>query len=162
MLLRVEALKKINGWDNNYYVYYEESGIAARFLSCYKLILDTNEYIDKAYQGSARAHINFGIVHFDSNRKRHTESNIGALTEDGFKELITSKSGGGKQENDYLYNGYNDYKEYGRYLITNKTKNNEFNIYKKIKNKDIQSLDKLEKLIIKYRIKIEMIEKMKK
>ena len=147
---------------NNYYIYYEESGIAARFLSCYKLILDTNEYIDNAYPGSSRAHINFGILHFDSNRKRHTESNIGALTEDGFKELITSKSGGSKQEIDYLYSGYNDYLEYGRYLMTNKRNDNEFNIYKKIKNKDIQSLDNLEKLIIKYRTKIERIEKMKK
>ena len=111
-------------------------------MSSYKLIIETSDYIEK-FTKSLGVHLYFGILKFESNKERHTESSIDRLTENDLKTLIETKRGGSKQQ---IYN-------------VNKRKGSDFNIYKKIKNPDIQSLDKLEGFIIKHRNEIEKIEK---
>ena len=47
MLIRVEILKKINGWDNNYYVYLEDIDICLRLkLNNYSIIKIANAQVD--------------------------------------------------------------------------------------------------------------------
>ncbi len=47
MLIKVEALKKINGWDNNYYVYLEDIDLCLRLrLHNYSIIKITNAEVD--------------------------------------------------------------------------------------------------------------------
>ena len=47
MLIRVEALKRINGWDNNYYVYLEDIDICLRLkLNNYSIIKIADAKVD--------------------------------------------------------------------------------------------------------------------